>query len=149
MAKVNRIVAIVFFVISLGFVYLGRKLSEGAKTYPMVLAGMLIVLSIMLFIDASSKVKSDTSKNPLLILKKESKYFLILILGYVLFILGLETLGFIISSLVFLLSIQYLLGYKNILKLVVNSVLFTLVIYLAFSRVLNVPLPDGILGAIL
>jgi putative tricarboxylic transport membrane protein len=149
MAKVNRIVAIVFLAVSLGFIYLGRKLSEGAKAYPMVLAGMLVILSIMLFIDASKKLKSDTSKNPLLILKKESKYFLILIIGYVLFILGLEILGFVLSSLLFIISIQYLLGYTNIFKLLINSALFTLVIYLSFSKVLNVPLPEGILSAFL
>jgi putative tricarboxylic transport membrane protein len=149
MAKVNRIVAIVFLVISLGFIYLGRKLSEGAKAYPMVLAGMLVILSIMLFINASSKLKSDTSKNPLLILKKESKYFLILIIGYVLFILGLEILGFVLSSLLFIIAIQYLLGYKDIMKLLLNSTLFTVVIYLSFSKVLNVPLPEGIFSAFL
>lgn len=149
MAKVNRIVAIVFMAVSLAFIYFGRKLSEGARAYPMVLAGMLVILSIMLFIDASTKLKTDTSKNPLLILKKESKYFLILIIGYVLFILGLEILGFVVSALLFVISIQYLLGNKNIINLLLNSVLFTLVIYLAFSKVLNVPLPEGIFSAFL
>lgn len=149
MAKVNKIIAIVFLLISITFIAVGLKLPEGAKAYPLALAVMLLILSVLLYFDSNKKAKTDSSPNPLLVLKNDSRNYLILVISYVLFIIGLNIIGFIPASFFFVCILQYLLGYKYKLKLLLNSAIFTAIVYLSFSKLLNVPLPNGIFSAFL
>ena len=144
MSKVNKIIAIAFILIAMSFILGSMNLPADAKLYPLILSILLAALSILLFVTSHKKSKTDNSPNPLLLLVKHYKHFSILIIGYILFIVGLSILGFAPACFLFLIIIQYLLGYKKKSVLLVNSAIFTLVIYFCFSSLLNVPLPNGI-----
>ena len=58
----------------------------------------------------------------------------------------LETLGFIVTSLLILFLYGMLLGEKNIPRLAIASVCITLVLYIVFSGMLSVNLPRGTIG---
>lgn len=72
-----------------------------------------------------------------------------LFLGIVIMVgasLLLETLGFIVTSLLILFLYGMLLGEKNIPRLAIASVCITLVLYIVFSGMLSVNLPRGTIG---
>jgi putative tricarboxylic transport membrane protein len=139
----------VFILIAFGFIASGLRLSFGARLYPMILSILLAFLGVLLFITSHKKSKTDNSPNPLSILIKEHKHFTILIVGYILFIAGLTFIGFAPACFIFLVIVQYLLGYRKKSVLFINSAVFTLIVYFSFSSLLNVPLPVGIfLGGI-
>lgn len=57
--------------------------------------------------------------------------------------LMLETLGFMVTSLLVLFFYGMLLGERNLARLAIASVCITLVLYIIFSGMLNVNLPRG------
>lgn len=58
----------------------------------------------------------------------------------------LETLGFIVTAFLLLFFYGMLLGEKNILRLLIVSVLVTFLLYIVFSVLLSVNLPRGTIG---
>lgn len=62
------------------------------------------------------------------------------IIGY---IIVMQFLGFIISSIIFLVLMMYYLESKNIFVNIIVSLLFVIIVYFLFSR-MNVLLPSGI-----
>ena len=62
------------------------------------------------------------------------------------FIAGVETLGYVIvSSIVFWLT-AWAVGARGIVRTAVIAIVLSLVVYLAFTRLLDISLPAGILG---
>ena len=58
----------------------------------------------------------------------------------------LETLGFMVTSLLVLFFYGMLLGERNLVRLAIASVCITLVLYIIFSGMLSVNLPRGTIG---
>ena len=58
----------------------------------------------------------------------------------------LETLGFMVTSLLVLFFYGMLLGERNFVRLAIASVCITLVLYIIFSGMLSVNLPRGTIG---
>lgn len=72
-----------------------------------------------------------------------------LFLGIVIMVVAslvLETLGFMVTSLLVLFFYGMLLGEKNIPRLAIASVCITLVLYIVFNGMLSVNLPRGTVG---
>jgi putative tricarboxylic transport membrane protein len=62
------------------------------------------------------------------------------------FIVGVEPLGYVIvSSIVFWLT-AWAVGARHVLRSAVIAVVLSLVVYLAFTRLLDITLPAGVLG---
>lgn len=57
--------------------------------------------------------------------------------------LALDTVGFIIASFVMFLCYSYLLGQRNIPKLILSAVVSVVVLYLIFDVLLGIILPRG------
>lgn len=75
----------------------------------------------------------------------KSKMFLgMLILAGASFVL--ETLGFMLTAILVLFFYGLLLGERNIVRLLIASVLITLLLYIIFSGFLSVNLPRGTVG---
>jgi putative tricarboxylic transport membrane protein len=58
----------------------------------------------------------------------------------------IERAGFIIATIVAFFGVAYAYGAKNLLKNLLISIIFSLIVYFSFSKGLNVGLPAGILG---
>jgi len=123
-----------------------------AAFFPLILIILLLVLSVVYLIEIFYKkkyldkivvTKKQLSENK----KKIYNITLILILLF-LYIANISILGFVVSSLVFLIITPYLLGFRNIYILIIFSITFVLVVFLLFKIILTVPLPEGLLGLV-
>lgn len=61
----------------------------------------------------------------------------------ILFAFGLNLIGFLLSSLIFVVLMMLIMGVRSVKKICISSVAITLSIYLIFSQFLNVVLPRG------
>lgn len=111
---------------------------------PIGLGFLLIVLSIFLYFVKDKQTQSEDEKKETI--PGREKLMLIAVLGFIiLYILLLEPLGFILSTLIFIFGCSRFLGYKNYLVNGIVSIVFPLVVYFAFSKGLQIALPSGIL----
>ena len=114
---------------------------------------IIILLEICLIINIIQIIKRNKGKEDFTIgafLKSipnffKSKMFLgMVILTAASFIL--EPLGFMVTSCLLLFCYGLLLGDRKIVRLIIASVLITLVLYILFSGMLSVNLPRGTVG---
>lgn len=61
----------------------------------------------------------------------------------IIYVILLNGIGFILSTIIFLLGITLLLGQKKILSAAIFSIVTTTVFVLLFTRLLQIPLPRG------
>lgn len=77
-------------------------------------------------------------------LSEEQKKFVLAIVLSAIFFFSLEYLGFLIASPVFLFVFAYSIGYRDIGKLTVFSVVTALLIFFLFRNVMSIALPYGV-----
>ncbi len=130
----------------------------GARTFPLLIGGILVVFAIVNITCAVKRLKLAKSLG-----KVEAKdiheervgsVFNILIREYrvlsavillVLYFLLLSFVGFLIATVLLIPAMLYLLEYRKPLPVVVITVLGTAFLFTAFQVLLGVPLPDGLL----
>jgi putative tricarboxylic transport membrane protein len=111
-----------------------------AYVFPLVLGGILLLLSILYFIQ-SRGLKFDKA-----LLDGVDKPLLLKLIGScLLYALVLGTLGFLIATTLFLMLGMYLMGRRKWATLASVSIGFSIVTYTVFVYVLGVPLAQGIL----
>jgi len=142
----SRIIAILFmalgvFVIikSAGFQQSLNPNDLGPALFPRMLAGLLILLSIgILYVKWEDSEEVRFQELPL------SIFTTILAILYFYIV---EPLGFVLSSLIFLIVYFRILRMQSWVKNIVYSVALVGVFYLTFVKILSMPLPAGrILG---
>ena len=118
----------------------------GAAFWAQMVLALIIVLSIVNIITSFKKMKAEgktiTSDIDIVGFFK-SKLFIGMI-AVVIFALALPVIGFIPACILFLIGYGMLLNASSIPKLIVASVLITIVIYILFQGVLDIMLPRGI-----
>lgn len=131
------------------YVYLGAKgfadTSEGLAgnpaMYPQILAILLAILSLIILLQAlkeKKKVVFSLNKN---ILIRVGIFFIALVIYTSLF----KYVGFIIPTMIFtIFMIIYLGGTRK--QSIGFGIPFAIIVYLAFSMLLKVPLPKGFIG---
>ena len=119
-----------------------------ARFFPKVMGGILILLSIVMAIENYFRVSTDKSNAA----DKDKKKLkgrwarlgavaFICLLYYLLF----QPLGFLLSSLLFMLGFLMFLGVRRWYVVLPLSILVPLCVYLLFKTILGAPLPDGLL----
>ena len=114
---------------------------------------IIILLEICLIINIIKIIKKNKG-NPEFSLSAFAKSIPVFLkskqfLGIVIMVaaaLLLETLGFMVTSLLVLFFYGMLLGERNFVRLAIASVCITLVLYIIFSGMLSVNLPRGTIG---
>lgn len=135
-------VAVIYLVVIIFFVQ-SFSLKQDAGFFPRILSVCIGILNTieLLKILKGNQVVSKKKKEEVELKK------LYAILGVsTLYILGLKPLGFIVSSLVYLMIMMHLLNVKSKKVVVLASVATVLIIYVSFGVLLKVPMPKGILG---
>jgi len=119
-----------------------------ARFFPKLMGGILILLSIGMAVEnyfRKSTGRSKASDEDRKKLKGEwarlSAVATICLLYYLLF----QPLGFLLSSLLFMLGFLTFLGVRKWHVILPLSVLVPLCVYLLFKTILGAPLPDGLL----
>jgi hypothetical protein len=120
-----------------------RYRSLGPEVFPNVIAGSLLVLSIILFIQGLLKQQSPILSFNFLCLGSLRMFSIIALL--IVFMLVIESIGFIAWGLAFMALVQFILGERRPATIALLSVAVIAVVYVVFAVLLRVPLPKGIL----
>lgn len=133
---------IVIYITAFLFIFQSLSFKGDAALFPQILSVLILVLNTIQLIKV-------ITGNLIKVKKKEdldSKKLLLILVASIVYVLSLQVLGFVISSLIYLILAMYLLRVENKKAIVVISVLTIVVIYLSFGILLKVPIPKGILG---
>ena len=134
-----------FFVFWISKSFPPSKTGIGVSTFPKLLAGLLIIFSIIIIIQAL-KNSSFSKKEPIFKeFKKGHKLIIAVIIILIIYIQTLEVLGFILSSFLLLITLMFIFGERRKIILLLVPLLFSVVLYLVFSKMAMVFLPEGII----
>ena len=120
----------------------------GPQIFPYLVSGFVIFISLGLFVQifrGNLGVPEGTEFGE--VVEKTDFKSLAMVAGSMLtYPLLIERAGFIIASSVVFFGVAFAYGAKNLLKNLAISIIFSLIVYFAFSKGLNVSLPAGVLG---
>jgi putative tricarboxylic transport membrane protein len=118
----------------------------GPQVFPYFAAAALAFLGACFIVqalrDSSDKLVADTEDTGWMSL-------IFVVLGFVIEIALIKTLGFILASTLLFLCVAYGFGSRNYLRDVVVAVLLSCAAYFTFTKLLNLQLPAGILGGLI
>ncbi|MFD2214662.1 tripartite tricarboxylate transporter TctB family protein [Metabacillus endolithicus] len=139
----DRYSSVIFMVIGIFFVVESQKISEsaygsnvGPDMFPTILGAVLVLLSLRLFYETFKYVNEQKGKEEL-----DYKRFFIILISAILYASFIETLGFILTTFLFLLVSFIAMDKKNILKSIVIAACFSGGVYYLFVEVLEGSLP--------
>ncbi|MFI8491391.1 tripartite tricarboxylate transporter TctB family protein [Peribacillus butanolivorans] len=141
--KFDRFAAVAFLAVGMLFMIGSRNLSSssygssvGPDIFPFVLGLVLAALSIRLFYEAYRSKRQESSKE-----KLEYKPFIIILLSTLIYILTLETIGYVITTFLFLfVCFQTMERSKWVTSLIISAG-FSGIVYFLFVNVLKGTLP--------
>ena len=127
------------------------NLTISPRVFPYAVAGLLMGLSALLFINI---LRGDTAlpeghPEGTPIEKSDFKSFGTVLASFLAFLLLIERAGFIIAASITFFGITVAFDNKKHGRAAIFGTLFITVIYLAFTRFLNVQLPAGIFKGVL
>lgn len=116
----------------------------GAAGFPKAIILLAIVLTLVSLYFTFKKYMQNSVEG-----KKSAEHslnmqFFGIIATVIVFIIITSFLGFVFSAILLMLSIMYMLGQKNIKKVLLISVVTSMTFTLVFGKLLHVPLPRGI-----
>ncbi len=120
----------------------------GPKAFPQMLGvGLLIGAGMLLaeIIRAGRNKSGNTEKAAPLRFEKHDAVVLAVIIGTAVYVFAFERLGYLISTAIYLLVMTHFFNRGRWLMNVLTSVLFAVISYLAFAKLLGVNLARGIL----
>lgn len=122
------------------------NLTISPTLFPYIVSILLMVLSAILFIQV---LRGDSALPEGLepgakIERSDLRTFSIVLASLFAYLLLIERGGFVIANTVTFIGISYSFGNKNLIKASGIAVLLSTIIYLSFTKFLNVALPSGI-----
>ena len=142
-SKFDRFASVLFLAVGVLFIIGSRNLatssygsSVGPDIFPTILGALLVLLSIRLFYETFFLKKHKSSEE-----KLQYKPFLIIFIATFLYILTLETIGYIITTFVFLFICFQTMERTKWVKSVIISACFSGLVYVLYVQVLKGTLP--------
>jgi putative tricarboxylic transport membrane protein len=139
----DRYSSMIYLVIGVFFIFESRKISEsaygsnvGSDIFPTILGAVLILLSLRLFYETFQYVDHAKGKEIL-----DYKRFLIILTSALAYALFIESLGFILTTFLFLLISFQVMDRNNLIKSIILSACFSGSVYYLFVEVLEGSLP--------
>ncbi|SCZ79378.1 tripartite tricarboxylate transporter TctB family protein [Acidaminobacter hydrogenoformans] len=115
----------------------------GAGGYPKVLA--ILGLLLLLIISFNVMKNKNTIRIPMLDLKsKDGKAVLLNVVMLTGYLIMMNTIGFLLSTPLYLFGSTRLMGYKKYVPLLIYTAILSTVLVVIFGKVFYVPLPRGI-----
>ncbi len=135
--------------VSIFFIVLAILLYRSTATYPksalfttaVYVKFLAISLGIAGILQLFFSFKIDISQK--IIFAKNPKKFFILVVSLILYVWIMRYIGFIISTLLFLPSTMWFMGYKKFIKSIIISIGITLFVYILFVRIFEIQLPEA------
>ena len=117
----------------------------GPGVIPYLVAGGLILLGL-LFAGSAVRRQAAAAQSAE---ASDWRPLVIISVGLILQMLLIERAGFIIASAVLFFCVAFAFGSRNYLRDGIIAILLAIVVYIGFTRGLNLPLPAGVLKGIL
>lgn len=111
-----------------------------AAFLPKFIGIVLFITGSLLFIKAFRKSRYLQESSIVLHIKE-----IVMIIAFIIYVFLIPYFGFVILTPLFIISLAFYLGFKNIFANISISILVTAGIYILFNQVLNIPMPTGIL----
>lgn len=125
-----------------------------AGSFPRMIAAMLILLSFILILSKLNELRKKkpaedkvSNKEKLAAFYKEYKLVILTTAVFFVYIFLLQFIGFVVSTILFIIGTAILIGYrkrKEVVTISAVAVILTLTIYFFFENVLYVRFPSGI-----
>lgn len=150
MKKISRVTSVVFFLIAAYAFYMASTFPPGALGvpgpgyFPKILSVLVMILAIIEFVQ-SIKNSDDAPETGVKLFSKENSRVWISLGLIIIYFIGLFTIGFIISTLIYLFVMLSYFKVKNIFIKVGVPIALTAVLYFVFTILLKVQLPSGML----
>jgi len=150
-------ITVVFLLFAAAFLYLseqfaGNRISQydpGATIWPRAALLVIVaagVLNLVLLYQRAKKndesIIPKLSSEVMTLSEKQRQYVLAIALS-VAFFLSQDYIGFFVSAPIFLFVFSYAIGYRDLGKLTVFSLVTGLVVFFLFRNVVNIALPYG------
>ena len=142
--KKRTATGLLFFILGLFFLYQSSQFQYSfppepgtlhSMAFPKVLLSCWCVLSILYILVPRETFHIED-------LKKVAPKISALVLSIVLFIILVQTFGFIPAGIVLLLTVFWILEYRDLKRAVPLAVISVLVMYAAFTYGMSMPLPE-------
>ncbi|AYA78464.1 tripartite tricarboxylate transporter TctB family protein [Bacillus sp. Y1] len=141
--KFDRIASVLFLAIGVLFIIGSRNLastsygsSVGPDIFPSILGALLVLLSIRLFYETFVTRSHHGEKE-----KLQYKPFLIIFVATLFYILTLETIGYVITTFIFLFVCFQTMERTKWVKSLIISACFSGIVYFLYVQVLKGTLP--------
>jgi len=132
-------------IVSILFIYMSTDFNGEARIFPLIFLVINIIFSLFIIFKSSKRENFDDDDDE----EKMSFFFLkkpmLLLLGTIVYTFLITWIGFLLSTIIFLLSFIYINKYKSHKVIFLTTILTLIFVYLVFFYELNVPLPSGIL----
>lgn len=148
MKKYNVGISVLMCLLAGGIFYFTKDFPEyyagapGSGFWPRVIAAGIIIVSAVLLIETFVK-KEEKGEPPIIYTSQGIKRVYILFGLIVLFGVGLQYLGLVISAVLFVPAVMFTLGEKRVIWLVAGGISVTAAIYVIFAVGLHVVLPKA------
>lgn len=138
----ERLVPILFILFCIVYFPQTFSFSTDWRAYPQILLAILFILCISwLLMDIFFPKKKEQDSHSKIIF---SRVILTAVLSLI-YILMINIVGFYLMTMLFIPTLMYIQGVKNLKLLIGISICFNIFLYIGFSVVLGVPTPHGFL----
>lgn len=141
--KFDRIASVLFLAVGVLFIIGSRHIASssygsvvGPDIFPLVLGNALVLLSIRLFFETFQNKNKQENKE-----KLEYKPFIIIFIATLLYILTLESIGYVITTFLFLFVCFQTMERSKWINSLIISAAFSGLVYFLFVEVLKGTLP--------
>lgn len=129
-------IALLFFYQTYSFPNVNTQ-DTGPAFMPRIYAGVLMLLGIFLFFSSFKSVEESQEKNTNLV-------FIIMGILFI-YILLIPIIGFYIVTPIYLFVFLWIVAVRNVIVLISIPIITTSLVFLFFQKLLNVPIPLGLL----
>lgn len=142
--KFDRLASVLFLAVGVLFIIGSKNLATssygsavGPDIFPFILGIALVILSIRLFYETFIIKKEQNSKE-----KVQYKPFLIIFAATLVYIVTLETIGYVITTFLFLFVCFQTMERAKVVKSLIISASFSGLVYFLYVEILKGTLPD-------
>lgn len=122
----------------------GSSFTLSPTFFPIFSSLLLVFFGVLLGIIAYKKKSSMATKDPTYSTNKmqvKNFNFYLIVLTVIGYVILLDIIGFIYSSIIVSIALMFLFGERNRMYILISSVVFNLVCYIIFNKGFLIPLP--------
>ncbi|MDC7230113.1 MAG: tripartite tricarboxylate transporter TctB family protein [Sphaerochaetaceae bacterium] len=142
----NAVLILIFLVLGVNSITAQIPSDQSdVRSWPMVIIITILVLLVSKTVLVWKSIPAAEKKFDFSIFKQRNVQMLLLMFGWIiLFAAVLPIVGYLISTLIFCIGVTWILGARNWWKMVLTSVVITLVLFSIFAWSLGIHPPRGI-----